>query len=193
MKLNTLFVAAVCASTLLASCNPKTAVENQLKYTHTSLVDAEAYSFFQIVGSKIPYEVDYAKYVETKTSSTQVKQLAAKVQVLYGSLIPQMDSLAIESDVDFPIKGAQKFSAVAQAESATTDSTAVSAHAEHAPYSDEAYLLHVQHETAKIKDQFERLSRNTNRSLRDFAAAQIEAVGEVYTLAGGKAEAHGHH
>lgn len=190
MKLNTLFVAAVCASTLLASCNPKTAQENQLKYTHTSLVDGDAFRFFDIVGSKVPYEADYAKYAESIASSTQAKQVASKVNAFYGSLIPQMDSLATEFHVDFPIKGAAKFQAVASTDSVTNDSTAVSAHA---AYSDEAYLLHVQKETTVIKTHFERLSRNTNRALRDFAAAQVETLGEIYTLAGGKADAHAHH
>ena len=45
MKLNTLFVAAVLASTTLSSCVFKTADERQLKYTHTSLVDGDAYAF----------------------------------------------------------------------------------------------------------------------------------------------------
>lgn len=206
MKLNTLFVAGICASALLASCNPQTAKENQLKYTHTSLADGDAFQFFQVVGGKAVYEADYASYVETAATSSQAKQLAVKVKEVYGSIIPTLDSLATANQVDFPIKGAKLFAAprastVAVAEhNHDADSTHEghdhsdhAAHGHSAGYSDEAYLHHVQHEAAVVKDQFERLSRNTNVGLRTFAQANTEKIAELFKLAGGKEDAHAHH
>ena len=51
MKLNTLLIAACAGVFVMTSCNPS-AQENQLKYTHTTLVDGDAYQFFQIGHSK---------------------------------------------------------------------------------------------------------------------------------------------
>lgn len=184
MKLNTLFVAGVCASMFFASCNPKTAQENQLKYTHTSLADGDAYHFFQVVGAKAAYEADYAAAIEKSASEAQVKQVAAKAKEVYGSILPVLDSLAVVNQVDFPIKGAAKY------EAPVADTTATHAVAAHGA-SD--YVKHVQHESAIIKEQFERLSVNTNVGLREFAKANIEKVAELFKLAGGKEQAGGHH
>src|SRR5690606_39831679 len=63
MKLNTLFVVGVCATTLFMSCGSETAQEKQLRLTHTTLVDGDTYQFFQLVGAKVIYEKDYASYV----------------------------------------------------------------------------------------------------------------------------------
>ncbi|WDF67718.1 hypothetical protein PQ465_15565 [Sphingobacterium oryzagri] len=210
MKLNTLFVAGICASALLASCNPQTAKDNQLKYTHTSLADGDAYQFFQKVGGKAVYEADYATYMETAgSSSAAVKQLAARVKEFYGSIIPTLDSLAIVNQVDFPIKGAKLFVApsesatVAATQTAATDSAHVdhiAAHGAHAAHGhgaaaigEDAYMQHVQHETAVVKDQFQRLSRNTDKGLRTFAEANLEKIAELYKLSGGKEDGHAHH
>ncbi|SJN17705.1 hypothetical protein [Sphingobacterium sp. JB170] len=188
MRFNTLFVASVCASALLASCNPKTAEKNQLKYTHTSIVDGDAYEFFKVVGSKLVYESDYAAYAASVAKSPQAKQLAEKVNEVYSALIPAVDSLATQNQVDFPIKGAEVFKSpvVAAVDSVETE------HAVKA-YSDEAYIHHVLHEVTIIKDRFERLSRNTGMELREFGSENEEKINEIFTLAGGKADEHGHH
>ncbi|TDS17280.1 hypothetical protein [Sphingobacterium paludis] len=204
MKFKTLFVAGVCASALLASCNPQTAKENQLKYTHTSLADGDAFQFFEIVGAKVVYEADYAKYAQTAATSAQVRQLAAKAQEVYAAIIPGLDSLAILKQVDFPVKGAQPFAAPHEtvhsaahqnhaADSATADLHATASHDHAGAYSDESYMHHVQHEAAAIKDQFERLTRNTDKDLRSFAKANVEKVNELFVMAGGKEDAHAHH
>ncbi len=185
MKLNTLFVASVCASALFASCNPKTATDNQLKYTHTTLADGDAYHFYQVVGSKVNYELDYATSFAQSANSAQAKQVAAKVKEVYGAIIPLMDSLAIVNHVDFPIKGAERFVA------ATADSTSAAATA--VAHTDEDYVKHVLKQTTAVKTQFERLSNNTNEGLRDFARAQMANVNDLFTLAGGKADAHAKH
>jgi|SRR5690606_18328197 len=185
MKLNTLFVAALCAGALLTSCDPKTAQENQLKYTHTSLADGDAFQFFEIVGAKAVYEVDYATYAESASASSQTKQLSAKVKEVYGAILPGLDSIAIVNQVDFPVKGAEVFKATPAAADSTGTVTAA--------FSDEAYVHHVQHEAAIVKEQFTRLTRNTNKGLQDFAKANLEKVTELFTLAGGKEDEHAHH
>ncbi|TYR34152.1 hypothetical protein FXV77_16165 [Sphingobacterium phlebotomi] len=209
MKLNTLFVVGVCASTLLASCNPKTATERQLNLTHTTLVDGDAYQFFQLVGAKVVYENDYAAYAAGIANSSQAKQLAAKAQEVYSSLIPGLDSLAIAKQVDFPIKRAAEFvvseeigtvKTVHEVVEDDTDSVEVEeeeevavAHVASASYSDDAYIHHVQHEVAVVKDQLQRMTRSTDKEVRAFAEANLEKIAELYTLAGGKEDAHAHH
>src|SRR5690606_7106547 len=205
MKLNTLFVVGVCASTLLASCNPKTATERQLNLTHTTLVDGDAYQFFQLVGSKVVYENDYAAYAVGVANSSQAKQLAAKAQEIYSSLIPGLDSLAIAKQVDFPIKGAAKLAASEEVETVAIvqdevdladsieEEEVVVANVASASYSDDAYIHHVQHEAAIVKDQLQRMTRNTDKDVRAFAEANLEKVTELFALAGGQEDAHAHH
>lgn len=205
MKLNTLFIVGVCASTFLVSCNPKTATDRQLSLTHTTLVDGDAYAFFQLVGAKAVYENDYASYTAGIASSSQARELAAKVQEVYGSLIPALDSLAIAKQVDFPIKGAAKFEAlsvstesqsVVQAVSDEGDEDAMEVEAiRNSPtsYSDDGYIQHVQHESAIVKEQLKRMTRNTDKEVRAFAETNIAKVTELFSLAGGTEDAHVHH
>ncbi|MBV2226858.1 MULTISPECIES: hypothetical protein [Sphingobacterium] len=206
MKLNTLLVAAVLASTSLSSCVFKTADENQLKYTHTTLVDGDAYAFFRQVGSIAPYEVSYAEHVAT-VGNAQAKDAAAKAAKFFSDILPQMDSLATKYHVDFPILGTEKFTGEGQENIAVepneapvvvNDSTIADSAAplalQHAKvYSDQEYLSHIQHQVALVKEQFRRLSRNTNKDLRDFAQSQTETVAQLFTAVGGKADAHAHH
>lgn len=202
MKLNTLFVVGVCAATFLGSCSPKTAEERQLNLTHTSLVDGDAYQFFQLVGAKTVYENDYASYAAGVANSSQAKQVAAKSQEVYSSLIPALDSLAIIKHIDFPVKGSAKFaapSAVTTVETeqedidtAEVEDAAVGQQAS-ATYSDGAYIQHVQHEAAVVKDQLKRMTRNTDKDIRAFAEENLQKVTELFTLAGGQEDAHAHH
>lgn len=181
MKLNTLFFAAVCAGTLFNSCVEKTARENQLKYTHTTLVDGDAFSIFQMVGETAQVGVVIAEHEEAK-GDAKSKEVAAKVKAYYDQLIPALDTVATAVQVDFPIKGVPTphFSDVA-------DSTA-SAGSVHTDY-----VHNAQHEIGLIKEQLKRLTRNTNKDLRVFAEKQLSIVSEVYTQIGGKEEAHAHH
>lgn len=206
MKLNTLLVAGVLASATLSSCVFKTAEENQLKYTHTTLVDGDAYAFFRQVGSIAPYEVSYAEHV-SQVGNAQAKDAAAKVSKFFGDVLPQLDSLATKYHVDFPILGTEKYTGsgseniavepnaapVVVEDSTIADSVAPVVLQHAAVYSDQAYLTHIQHQVALVKEQFRRLSRNTNKDLRDFAQAQTETVAELFTAVGGKADAHAHH
>jgi len=206
MKLNTLLVAAALASTSLSSCVFNTAEEHQLKYTHTTLVDGDAYAFFRQVGSIAPYEVSYAEHVAT-VGNAQAKDAAAKAAKFFSDILPQMDTLATKYHVDFPILGTEKFTGAGHENIAVepnaapvvvNDSTIADSAApvllQHAEvYSDQEYLSHIQHQVALIKEQFSRLSRNTNKDLRDFAQAQTETIAQLFTAVGGKEDAHAHH
>lgn len=207
MKFNTLFVAAVCASTLLNSCAQKTAEERQLKYTHTSLVDGDAYAFFQIVGEHVTTGLVHADQIQ-KDGDAKAKELGTKLKDFYAQLDPELDSIATALHVDYPIKGVAAThstdegatthtSAAAESTSDTTVHSAAvtveqeSQHEHHAPASE--YITHTQHELATLKTQFERLTRNTNKELQKFAKKHIATISDLYTQAGGKEDAHAHH
>lgn len=206
MKLNTLLVAAVLASTSLSSCIFETAKERQSKYTQTTLVDGDAYAFFRQVGSIAPYELSYAEHV-AKVGNAQAKDVATKISSFFNEILPEMDSLATKNQVDFPILGTQQYVAAETTEvnstleetDTTVDSVDVVATVEEpqesseAAYSDEAYLQHAQEQIAVVKEQFRRLSRNTNRELRDFAQSKNETIAELFTAIGGQEGAQASH
>ena len=186
MKFNTLFVATICAGSMMTSCVHDTAKENQLKYTHTSIVDGDAFSSFQIIGETALDGVKYAEYAE-KSGDAKAIEIAAKVKAFYAEFLPALDSIATAKQVDFPIKGIPQ--GHDEAEATTTDSTATS-HEGHEHFD---YTHHAQHEIATIKERLERLSRNTDKAVQAFAKARLEKATELYTAIGGKAEAHAHH
>lgn len=200
MKLNTLLAIAVLASTSLSSCVFNTANERQLKYTHTTLLDGDAYAFFRQVGSIAPYELSYAEHV-AEVGNAQAKDAAAKITSFFNEILPEMEVLATKNQMDFPILGTQLYEAAPQAESEalslesdSLDTAPATAPTEAVPaYSDEEYLAHVQEQIGIVKEQFRRLSRNTNREVRDFAVSKNEAVAELYVAVGGQADAHAHH
>lgn len=196
MKLNTFLIAAACAGSLVAtSCSPSMN-EQQLKYTHTSLVDGDAYQFFQIVGEKIPYEIGHATYVEGTSGSAQVKTLASKIREEFAAILPDLDELATDKQVDFPIRGAQAFVSPDSVRAVvnTLDTAQAPVHTTAVVRnSDEDYLNHTKIQLAEIKKQFKRLSRNTDKDLRDYAASKLETIDELYKLAGGEVDTHAHH
>ena len=181
MKLNTLFFAAVCAGTLFSSCVDKTAKERQLKYTHTSLVDGDAFAVFQKVGEAAQTGVVLAEQTEANGDAAS-KAVASKVKAFYAQLLPSLDTVATALQVDFPIKGIP-----ATTESVLNDSTAV------ASTTKADYVHDAIHEIAFVKEQFKRLSRNTNEDLRKLGKEQLHLATELYTQIGGKEEAHAGH
>lgn len=178
MKLNTLFVAAVCASTLLSSCVFKTAEENQLQYTHTSLVDGDAYAVIQKVNE---VAIEGTRYAEFAEAAGESKDVAVKVKGFYAQFLPQLDSVATEFDVIL--------NPVPVFVSPTADSTAT----ESVAHAHEGYVQHAQHEIAVIKEQLNRLVNNTNPTLQKFAKDHLALANELYAAIGGKEEAHAHH
>lgn len=191
MKLNTLFVAALCAGSMMTSCVHDTAKQNQLKYTHTTLVDGDAYSFFQIVGEIALVGVKSAEEAE-KSGDAKAAEVAGKVKAYYSELIPVLDSIATAYQIDFPIKGIPQLQESAHADSAAVDSSAHAAHAL-AAHGHGDYIHHAQHELATVKFKLTQLTRNTNAELQKFAEAQLEKVSALYKEIGGKEEEHAHH
>jgi hypothetical protein len=172
----------------------KTAQERQLKYTHTSLVDGDAFKSIQIIGEAVLTGVQYAEGAEA-SADAKVKETAAKVKAFYTQFIPELDRIATASHVDFPIKGipvvGEQTETVAQLE-VEADSTVAVIETERSHASVD-YVHHAQHELALIKDQLTRLTRNTDNEVQNFAKNQLPAVSELYTAIGGKEEAHAHH
>lgn len=187
MKFNTLFVAAICAGSLMTSCVHETAKKNQLKYTHTSIVDGDGFAFFKVVGETALSGVQYAENAEN-SGDANAAAVAVKVKAYYNQLIPALDSLATANHMDFPIKGIPAVEV--ESTTAPTDSTAQATES-HIGASD--YVHHAQHELATVKDQLERLTRNTDAELQKFAKEQLEVASELYKEIGGKEEAHAHH
>jgi len=189
MKINKFVASIVCVSAFFASCSNKTAEQNQIKYTHTSRVDGDAFHFFQVVASKVPYEVGYASHVNTVGASSKAKAVATEIEKVYGDLFPQLESIATEFYVEIPLRGAAKF---------VTDEGTVDAQdsTEVAPvvvFNEESYLKHTVEEQALVIEQFKRLSRNTNKKLRDFAVEKLPALEELYVSSGGVIEKEDHH
>lgn len=207
MRLKTLIVATVFASTTLSSCVFKTADEKQLKHTHTTLVDGDAYAFFRNVGSIAPYEVSYADHV-SKAGNPRAKEVAGQVSQFFVELLPEMDRLATKFHVDFPILGTAEYQdsqnenqeVIHLSDSTNLDDSAALTDIKqqeqvisNSTYSDEAYLHHVQDQIAIVNLHFKRLSRNTNKELRNFAQSKTETVSQLYTAIGGEEDAHAHH
>lgn len=179
MKFNTLFVAAICSTTLLNSCVFETAQERQLQITHTSLVDGDAFVVIQNVNNTAQEGVKYAEYAETIAES---KDMAVQVKAFYTQFLPQLDSISNQFDVTLnPVP-------VYPAHEASTDSTV--SNVAHAQFD---YAQHAQHEIAFVKEQLKRLTVNTNQHLQDFGHAQLTKATELYKQIGGKEEAHAHH
>lgn len=193
MKLNTLFVAAICAGTLLNSCVNKTAQERQLAYTQTSLVDGDAFFAIQKIGEAALVGSQYAERAGASADANG-QAVAGKVKVFYDQLIPELDRIATLVQVDFPIKGIPAIDAEesVEADTASTDTTNVAQEVA-APQTHGDYVSQAQDEIAIIKEQLKRMTRNTNVDIQQFAKAQLETANELFTAIGGKEEAHAHH
>lgn len=193
MKLNTLFVAAICAGTLLNSCVNKTAQERQLAYTQTSLVDGDAFFAIQKIGEAALVGSQYAERAGASADANG-QAVAGKVKSFYDQLIPELDRIATLVQVDFPIKGIPAIDAEesVEADTASTDTTNVAQEVA-APQTHRDYVSQAQDEIAIIKEQLKRMTRNTNVDIQQFAKAQLETANELFTAIGGKEEAHAHH
>ncbi|UIR56655.1 hypothetical protein LZQ00_02290 [Sphingobacterium sp. SRCM116780] len=183
MKFNKLFVAvAVCGSSLLASCNYQTGLDNQYKNSRASLADGDAYAMFKLVGEQGNYLVNLAKFAETKSTSAETKALSAKIQETYGTILPQLDSLALSLHVNDPMRGVPAFQAPIEL---GADSTAA--------FNDHAYSALVAKVQAEVNSKLVKESQNTNADINHFSHESLEKLEEVYKLAGGKVDEHEHH
>lgn len=198
MKLLKLLAFTGCASLIFTSCDPSVGAKRQLMYNHTTLTDSEGYNFFQKVGGIAAYEAEYADFVSNNTTDAKAKDLAEKSKSLYIELLPILDSLATQFQVDFPIKGAERFDGTVFELNSTLESevdslTQLSTTNNTANFDSDKYVQHVQDKSKEVYDQFQRLSRNTSKVLKTFAAENIEKVEALYTASGGTIDHHAHH
>ncbi|MEN5436249.1 hypothetical protein ABE545_21630 [Sphingobacterium faecium] len=183
MKFNKLFIAvAVCGSSLLASCNYQTGLDNQYKNSRASLADGDAYAMFKFVGEQGNYLMNLAKFAESKSTSAETKALSAKIQESYSTILPQLDSLALSLHVNDAMRGVPAFQAPV---ALGADSTAA--------FNDKAYTHLVAEIQAEVNKKLTKESHNTNAAVNHFSHESLEKLQEVYKLAGGKVDEHAHH
>ncbi|WP_353184185.1 DUF4142 domain-containing protein [Parapedobacter lycopersici] len=187
MKLDKISLIAACAVFTLGSCvrHSGEPMGRATLFNNKTGVDTEGFSFFKSVHEAAAYEVDLANRIGASATSPEVKKLASQVVETYQSILPELVEIATVEYVILPDPGAL-------VESVPADSTADSLSTV-GTVTEQDYIAHVQHQQAMILEQFNRASRNTNKQLRNFAAAKLPAVQELYALAGGKADHGAHH
>ncbi|MGE8377854.1 MAG: hypothetical protein ACN6PN_05860, partial [Sphingobacterium sp.] len=84
MKINKLFIVAACASTVFASCG-ETAANRQRQYANASLADGDAFAMIKFVGEEGNYLVNLADVAAKQSTSTEVKNVAAKIKEAYAT------------------------------------------------------------------------------------------------------------
>ncbi|MCW8309863.1 hypothetical protein ACR78Z_13780 [Sphingobacterium thalpophilum] len=182
MKINKLFVVAACASTLFASCS-QTAADRQRQYANATLADGDAFAMIKLVGENGNYLVNLADVAAKQSSSAEVKNVAAKIKEAYASILPELDALAKELHVGEFERGVPTFEVPTSISG--TDSTA--------SFNDKAFLATVVEKQGEINGRFSREEHNTNTKVIHISEESLKKVEEIYTLAGGKSEGHGHH
>lgn len=182
MKLSTLSLFLVGGAILLGSCSSgeQTANKSQL-YNNATAVDSEGFDFLKTVHEKAVSEVERANYAVSVSTSSAVRELAAKVVDTYESIIPDLVDIATDAHVVLPDPGAFVWSP----EASEADSLA--------GFDDQEYIAHVQREQKLILEQFKRADRNTYKVLNRYAAEQLPAIQELYILAGGEEDHGAHH
>lgn len=170
MKLNTLFVLAVCTSTLMSSCVFKTAQENQFRYTHTSLVDGDAFVAIQHVNETA---INGIKLAELVSNDGKSQNTSSSVTDFYSQFLVQLDSISNKFDVILnPVPSpVMKVTSVVDSVEGNTEVIA-----ETWNYDQEA-----KEGVLFVKGQLERLSSNTNEDLQVFAKKQLALANELYS------------
>ncbi|MDF2517311.1 MAG: hypothetical protein K0R59_2607 [Sphingobacterium sp.] len=181
MKINKLFVVAACASTVFASCG-ETAANRQRQYANASLADGDAFAMIKFVGEEGNYLVNLADVAAKQSTSAEVKNVAAKIKEAYATVLPELDGLAKELHVGDAQRGVPAFQTPA---SIGSDSTAA--------FNDKAFLAVVLAKQGEINSRLTREELNTNHNVIHVSEESLKKVEEIYKLAGGKAEGHGHH
>lgn len=181
---NSFLIAGSLAVLVLGSCtrHQGESVSRGGLYNNESSVDSEGYTFFKLVHEKAQAETQLANYVQTATASAEAKDLARKIVEMYEPMTTELEELAGSFSVLLPDPGMPGF-AVPQHFDADTLGT----------FDGATYIAHVQHEQAAIMEQFNRLSRNTNKKLREYAKEKVRSVKTLYAAAGGKEDHNGHH
>ncbi|MFA4976201.1 hypothetical protein D3C81_976370 [compost metagenome] len=180
MKINKLFIVAACASTLFASCG-QTAADRQRQYSNASLADGDAFAMIKFVGENGNYLVNLADVAAKQSTSTEVKNVAAKIKEAYATVLPELDNLAKELHVGEAQRGVPAFQVPA---SVGSDSTAA--------FNDKAFLALVVKKQGEINTRLSHEEHNTNKDVIHLSEESLKKVEEIYKLAGGKVEEHHH-
>ncbi|CAM3730392.1 hypothetical protein [Sphingobacterium prati] len=182
MKINKLFIVAACASTLFASCG-ETAANRQRQYANASLADGDAFAMIKFVGENGNYLVNLADVAAKQSASTEVKNVAAKIKEAYATVLPELDGLAKELHVGEAQRGVPALQVPVSI--VGSDSTTV--------FNDKAFLALVVEKQGEINSRLSHEEHNTNKAVIHISEESLKKVEEIYKLAGGKVEEHGHH
>jgi len=175
----------VAASLLvLGACarHPGESVRRGTLYNNETNIDSEAFTFFKRVHEKALFETAFAKYIQSIPASTEAKGLAAKVAETYEPIIAELAGFASEYSVVLTERTEPDFVVPHHFE---TDSLRT--------FDNAGYVAHVQHEQGAILEQFERLTRNTNKELQEYALEKVSTVKAVFAAAGGQEDHGAHH
>lgn len=182
MKRRSLVIVAALGLGLgLSSCGNSEEPNKQQLFSNASLGDGDGFGFYKNVHELGTNAIEVAKYANSQGASGEVKALNDKILEVYPSLLAEMETLGSQLQVVLPDPGAQVFNA----DEAAADSTYT--------FALDTYLAKAAEDTGRIAEEFKRASRNTEKSTRAFAAQNLEAVKEIYILAGGKKDEGGHH
>jgi len=183
MKQLQLFIALLLTGAVfLGSC---TDPNKDIKYNKYTKTDTEAFNFLKITYEEALFQQYAAKNYDLGTESQKIAQE-------YQTLAEELVDLATKNNVIMPNFSSTHFEEksapsinsfavvtdTAVVDSAITASPAV-VREEAQPVSTESPAQKVIHSQEQIVHQFEVVSRNTNVSIRDFAASRLESLKEL--------------
>lgn len=185
MKIKNNFLIAVSLAVLvLSSCttHQDDQVRRSTLYNNESKVDTEGYTFFKLVHEKAQLETALAKYVQTTAAFPEAKSLAGTIIETYEPMVAELEELAKSFLVMLPGAGTPGFAVPHHFDTDTLGT-----------FDGAGYIAHVQHEQAVILEQFNRISRNTSKQLKEYANEKMPSVKTAYAAAGGQEDHSVHH
>src|SRR5690606_16139785 len=103
-----------------------------------------------------------ARQVAAQSVSSQVKEVAERVSGFYEEVLPEIESLAAQTDVLIPAPGMPAFE--------VNDTVAIN---------EKEYLHSTLHEQKLVLDQFKRADRNTHKAINAYAKGKLEQIEEL--------------
>ncbi|TCK85588.1 hypothetical protein [Albibacterium bauzanense] len=182
MKQLQLFIALLLGVVLLGSClDPN----KDIKYNKYTKADTEAFNFLKTTYEEALFQQHAAKNYNLGAESQKIAQE-------YQALSEELIELATKNNVLMPNFSATHFdekaapsitSFAVMADTAVSDSAAIASPAviqeESHPVAQETPAQKVIHSQEEIVHQFEVVTRNTNVSIRNFAASKLEGLKEL--------------
>jgi gas vesicle protein len=134
-----------------------------LLLNNETATDTEAFQFLKTVYEKGTHESALARQVAAQSVSSQVKEVAERVSGFYEEVLPEIESLAAQTDVLIPAPGMPAFE--------VNDTVAIN---------EKEYLHNTLHEQKLVLDQFKRADRNTHKAINAYAKGKLEQIEELY-------------